>query len=95
MPGRHDVRRDEGVLAFEQPGGGSDLVGAPKIASVLAKGRIPVVVLNACQSGAVGKTGLIPPGYSSGLRSGDHPYSENGEELIVGESVVECAEPHI
>lgn len=45
----------EGVLAFEQPGGGSDLVGAPKVAAVLAGGRVPVVVLNACQSGAVGK----------------------------------------
>lgn len=95
MPGRHDVRRGEGVLAFEQPGGGSDLVGASKIASVLAKGTVPVVVLNACRSEAVGKTGLILPGYSSGLRSGDHPYGKNGEELIVGESVVECTEPHI
>jgi tetratricopeptide (TPR) repeat protein len=45
----------EGVLAFEQPGGGSDLVGAGKVAAVLAGGRVPVVVLNACQSGAVGK----------------------------------------
>ena len=45
----------EGVLAFEQPGGGSDLVGASKVAAVLAEGRVPVVVLNACQSGAVGK----------------------------------------
>ena len=45
----------EGVLAFEQPGGGSDLVSASKVAAVLAEGRVPVVVLNACQSGAVGK----------------------------------------
>jgi len=45
----------EGVLAFEQPGGGSDQVGASKVAAVLAEGRVPVVVLNACQSGAVGK----------------------------------------
>jgi tetratricopeptide (TPR) repeat protein len=45
----------EGLLAFEQPYGGSDLVGASKVASVLAGGRAPVVVLNACQSGAVGK----------------------------------------
>ena len=45
----------EGVLAFEQPGGGTDLVGASKVAAVLAEGRVPVVVLNACQSGAVGK----------------------------------------
>jgi tetratricopeptide (TPR) repeat protein len=45
----------EGVLAFEKPGGGSDLVGASKVAAVLAEGKVPVVVLNACQSGAVGK----------------------------------------
>jgi len=45
----------EGVLAFEQPGGGSDLVQASQVAAVLAAGRVPVVVLNACQSGAVGK----------------------------------------
>jgi tetratricopeptide (TPR) repeat protein len=45
----------EGVLAFEEPGGGSDHVGASRVAAVLAGGRVPVVVLNACQSGAVGK----------------------------------------
>ena len=45
----------EGVLAFEKRGGGSDHVGASKIAAVLAEGEVPVVVLNACQSGAVGK----------------------------------------
>ena len=43
------------MLAFERPGGGSDLVGASKVAAVLAEGRVPVAVLNACQSGAVGK----------------------------------------
>jgi tetratricopeptide (TPR) repeat protein len=45
----------EGVLAFEQPGGGSDQVEASKVAAVLAAGKVPVAVLNACQSGAVGK----------------------------------------
>jgi tetratricopeptide (TPR) repeat protein len=45
----------EGVLAFERPGGGSEHVGASRVAAVLAEGRVPVVVLNACQSGAVGK----------------------------------------
>ena len=54
-PAGHDVAAGEGVLAFEQPGGGSDPVGASKVAAVLAEGRVPVVVLNACQSGAVGK----------------------------------------
>ena len=45
----------EGLLAFEKPGGGSDHATASKVAGVLAGGRVPVVVLNACQSGAVGK----------------------------------------
>jgi tetratricopeptide (TPR) repeat protein len=45
----------EGVLAFEKPGGGSDLIKASQVAEVLAEGKVPVVVLNACQSGAVGK----------------------------------------
>ena len=45
----------EGVLVFEKPGGGSDKVAASKVAAVLKVARVPVVVLNACQSGAVGK----------------------------------------
>lgn len=45
----------EGVLAFEKPSGGSDHVGASKLAGALVEGKVPVVVLNACQSGAVGK----------------------------------------
>jgi tetratricopeptide (TPR) repeat protein len=45
----------EGVLAFEKPGGGSDLIKASQVAQVLTDGKVPVVVLNACQSGAVGK----------------------------------------
>ncbi len=45
----------EGVLVFEKPGGGPDRVQASRIAEVLKAGQVPVVVLNACQSGAVGK----------------------------------------
>ena len=45
----------EAVLAFERPGGGSDEVGASKVAAVLHGAGVPVVVLNVCQSGAVGK----------------------------------------
>ena len=45
----------EGVLVFEKPGGGSDEVPASKVAAVLKDARVPVVVMNACQSGAVGK----------------------------------------
>ncbi len=53
----------EGMLAFEQPIGGSHPVGASKVAVVLAEGKVPVVVLNACQSGAVGKEleASVPP----------------------------------
>jgi hypothetical protein len=45
----------EGVLVFEKPGGGPDEVPASRVAQLLAGARVPVVVLNACQSGAVGK----------------------------------------
>jgi tetratricopeptide (TPR) repeat protein len=45
----------EGLLAFENPIGGGDDVSASKVAAALAAGRVPVVVLNACQSGALGK----------------------------------------
>ncbi|MFD6095912.1 tetratricopeptide repeat protein [Nocardiopsis flavescens] len=41
----------QGMLAFEKPGGGTDLVPAGTVAAVLAQGQVPVVVLNACQSG--------------------------------------------
>jgi tetratricopeptide (TPR) repeat protein len=47
--------RDEGVLAFELPGWGSHHVRASRVAEALARGKVPVVVLNACQSGAMGK----------------------------------------
>ena len=45
----------EGVLVFQGPDGGADRVPASRVAQVLAAARVPVVVLNACQSGAVGK----------------------------------------
>src|SRR5688572_1346510 len=40
---------------FEKPTGGADYVSAEKVAQVLGQAHVPVVVLNACQSGAVGK----------------------------------------
>ena len=55
MPGRSAFAPGEGALAFERHRAGSDLIGASKVAAVLAGGQVPVVVLNACQSGAVGK----------------------------------------
>ncbi|HEX6528019.1 MAG TPA: tetratricopeptide repeat protein [Streptosporangiaceae bacterium] len=45
----------EGVLVFEKPGGGADPVPASTVARVMTEARVPVVVLNACQSGAIGK----------------------------------------
>ena len=53
-PAMH-VGAGEGLLAFEKPGGGADLVPASVVARVLKDAKVPVVVLNACQSGAVGK----------------------------------------
>ncbi|MEU8242349.1 tetratricopeptide repeat protein [Actinoplanes missouriensis] len=44
----------QGVLVFEQPGGGPDRVPAGRVAAVLSEAEVPVVVLNACQSGALG-----------------------------------------
>lgn len=50
-----DPNSGVGMLLFEHPGGGDDPVPAERIGRVLADGQVPVVVLNACQSGAVGK----------------------------------------
>jgi tetratricopeptide (TPR) repeat protein len=46
----------EGMLAFEIPVGGADKVPASRLAQVLKHAKVPVVVLNACQSGAIGKS---------------------------------------
>ncbi|MFE9012900.1 CHAT domain-containing tetratricopeptide repeat protein [Streptomyces cyaneofuscatus] len=50
-PVMYDAPGPQGMLAFEKPGGGSDLVDAGRVAQVLAGAKVPVVVLNACQSG--------------------------------------------
>lgn len=46
---------ESGMLMFEKSGGGPDPVPAETLAQVLAAARVPMVVLNACQSGAIGK----------------------------------------
>jgi tetratricopeptide (TPR) repeat protein len=46
---------DEAFLMFERSEGGSHRVGASEVACVLKRASVPLVVLNACQSGAVGK----------------------------------------
>ena len=54
-PGMYRDPESEGVLVFQTADGGRDPVPASRVAQVLAAARVPVVVLNACQSGAVGK----------------------------------------
>ena len=54
-PGMYQDAAAEGVLVFQAADGGPDPVSASQVAQVLAAARVPVVVLNACQSGAVGK----------------------------------------
>jgi tetratricopeptide (TPR) repeat protein/tRNA A37 threonylcarbamoyladenosine biosynthesis protein TsaE len=53
--GADDDRRQT-MLLFEGSGGGRDVVSAATFARVIAEAKVPVVVLNACESGAVGKT---------------------------------------
>jgi tetratricopeptide (TPR) repeat protein len=62
------TRAGEGMLVFEKPGGG-DHVPASKVASVLAGAGVPVVVLNACQSGAAAQ-GLEASVATALLRAG-------------------------
>src|SRR4029450_13597271 len=53
---RPGTRTDSrGVLVFEKPEGGADEISAASLAQTIRQAQAPVVVLNACQSGAVGK----------------------------------------
>jgi len=54
-PGMYQDPWLEGVLVFQAADGGRDAVTASRVAQVLGSARVPVVVLNACQSGAMGK----------------------------------------
>ena len=53
--GSADDRDGQGQLVFQQPDGGKHYVSARTFAEVVGDAGVPVVVLNACQSGAVGK----------------------------------------
>ena len=55
VPVTLDGPAPQGVLVFEQPRGGPDEVPAERVAAVLAEAQVPLVVLNACQSGALGR----------------------------------------
>lgn len=47
-----------GALTFEGPRGGAHRVPADRVADALAGGGVPVVVLNACESGRIGGSGV-------------------------------------
>jgi tetratricopeptide (TPR) repeat protein len=53
--GHGALRGGTGVLVFEEHRGGADRVPAGAVAEALAGAAVPVVVLNACHSGAIGK----------------------------------------
>ena len=79
----------EGVLAFELPGGGSGYVAASQVAAALAAGRVPVAVLNACQSGAMGKeleasvaTALLRAGCAAVVAMAYRVYAAAAAEFI-------------
>lgn len=83
--------RPEGVLIFEKPDGGPDKVPASRLAHVLKAGRVPLVVLNACQSGAVGKaleasvaTRLLQEGVSSVVAMAYTVYAVAAAEFMAG-----------
>jgi hypothetical protein len=84
----HGGQTGEGVLVFEKPLGGAHLVSASRVAQVLAK--VPVVVLNACQSAAIGSdvaatvaTRLLQAGTASVVGS---PRASGIGLLVTGEA---------
>lgn len=64
----HGVIAGEGALVFETPGGGADYVAAGRLAGILSRTGVPVAVLNACRSGAMGKS--VEAAVATGLLSG-------------------------
>lgn len=64
----HGAATGEGALAFESPGGGADPVSGGRLAEILTATDVPVAVLNACQSGAIGKR--LETAVATGLLSG-------------------------
>ncbi len=84
----HDGR--EGLLALEHPYGGPHRVSASALAGVVCAGQVPVVVLNACQSGAIGKeleaavaTALLEAGCQSVVAMAYSVYAVAAAEFMV------------
>lgn len=79
----------EGALVFEGTRGGPQYVPARTIAAALRDGQVPVAVLNACQSGAVGKeleaaiaTRLLAQGVASVVAMAYSVYSVAAAEFM-------------
>ncbi len=79
----------EGVLIFEKPEGGPDEVPTNRVAQVMKAGQVPLVVLNACQSGAVGKeleaalaTRLLQEGVGSAVAMAYSVYAVAAAEFM-------------
>ncbi|HEX4701203.1 MAG TPA: CHAT domain-containing protein, partial [Pseudonocardiaceae bacterium] len=101
----HGAFAGHGVLVFERLRGGADHVPVDRIAQVLAAAKVPVAVLNACQSGAVGKqveaavaTRLLAGGASAVVAMAYRVYAVAAaefmtifyERLFAGDSVAEA-----
>jgi CHAT domain len=78
-----------GLLLFEAEGGGDDQVSAGAFATVVREGGVPVVVLNACQSGALGEqteaaiaTRLLQDGAASVVAMGYSVYVVAAAEFM-------------
>lgn len=81
----------EAGLVFESPDGGADRVPAVKVARALSDAKVPVVVLNACQSGAIGKdleaaiaTRLLREGSASVVAMSYNVYAVAAAEFMAG-----------
>ena len=85
-----DAAESQGYLAFESESGGEELVSADQFAVVVNQGRVPVVVLNACRSGMLGKaaveaavaTRLLEGGAASVIATGYSVYAVAAAEFM-------------
>lgn len=85
----HGTAAGEGALVFERAGGGADYVTARRLAAVLTAAGVPVAVLNACQSGAIGKrleaavaTGLLAGGVAAVVAMSYRVYAVAAAEFM-------------
>ncbi|WP_394618997.1 tetratricopeptide repeat protein [Lentzea sp. JNUCC 0626] len=87
----HGELGEEASLLFERPGAGPERVRAAQLAQVLAEAEVPVVVLNACHSGAVGAsleaavaTRLIAGGAAEVVAMAYAVYAKAATEFMTG-----------